>query len=150
MIHFLVNTLTICDGLFPRSLQRGVGLPIILMCWAIGVQLPDAACVAAATTDRPNIMIILADDMGYGDMQCMGSKYLKTPHLDKMSAEGVTFDRFYSAAAMCSPTRGSCYTGRNPYRFGITYAMKGRLEDTEIPITSVVKKAGLSFWLFWG
>ena len=68
--------------------------------------------------------------------------YSLTPNLDKMSTEGVTFDRFYSAAAMCSPTRGSCYTGRNPYRFGITYAMKGRLEDTEIPITSVVKKAG--------
>jgi len=59
-----------------------------------------------------------------------------------MQAEGVTFTRFYSGAAMCSPTRGSCYTGRNPYRFGITFAMKGMLEPSEIPITSVLKKEG--------
>ena len=85
---------------------------------------------------------MMADDLGWGDTGYNGHPFLNTPNLDKMSAEGVTFNRFYSAAAMCSPTRGSCYTGRNPYRFGITYAMKRRLEDTEIPITSVVKKAG--------
>jgi len=98
--------------------------------------------LAQSDSNRPNIILMMADDLGWGDTGYNGHYFLNTPNLDKMSAEGVTFDRFYSAAAMCSPTRGSCYTGCNPYRFGITYAMKGRLEDTEIPITSVVKKAG--------
>ena len=84
----------------------------------------------------------MADDLGWGDTGYNGHPYLKTPHLDAISREGVTFTRFYSAAAMCSPTRGSIYTGRNPYRFGITFAMKGMLEATEIPITSVLKQHG--------
>ena len=46
---------------------------------------------------------------------------------------------------MCSPTHGSCYTGRNPYRFGVTFAMKGRLETSEIPITTVLKKIGYTY-----
>lgn len=90
----------------------------------------------------PNVILCMADDLGWGDTGYNGHPHLKTPHLDAMSREGVTFNRFYSAAAMCSPTRGSCYTGRNPYRFGITFAMKGRLESSELPITSVLKGQG--------
>jgi len=93
-------------------------------------------------TNRPNIILCMTDDQGWGDVGYNGHPTLKTPHLDQMHKEGVTFNRFYSAAAMCSPTRGSCYTGRNPYRFGITFAMKGMLEPSEITITSVLKKAG--------
>lgn len=92
--------------------------------------------------NRPNIILCMTDDQGWGDTGYNGHSHLKTPHLDRMSREGVTFTRFYSAAAMCSPTRGSCYTGRNPYRFGVTFAMKGMLEEKEIPITAVLKKAG--------
>ncbi len=96
----------------------------------------------APAADTPNVILCMTDDQGWGDVGYNGHPHLKTPHLDRMSAEGVTFTRFYSAAAMCSPTRGSCYTGRNPYRFGITFAMKGRLEASEIPITTVLKKQG--------
>ena len=92
--------------------------------------------------DRPNIILCMTDDQGWGDTGYNGHRYLKTPNLDQMSREGITFTRFYSAAAMCSPTRASCYTGRHPYRFGITFAMKGMLEPTEIPITTVLKKHG--------
>ena len=84
----------------------------------------------------------MTDDQGWGDTGYNGHPYLKTPNLDRMAAEGVTFTRFYSAAAMCSPTRGSCYTGRHPYRYGITYAMEGMLEPTEIPITTLLKQSG--------
>lgn len=93
-------------------------------------------------SQTPNIILVMADDQGWGDTGYNGHQYLKTPHLDQMSKEGITFTRFYSAAAMCSPTRGSCYTGRNPYRYGITFAMRGRLEAYEIPITTVLKEAG--------
>jgi arylsulfatase A-like enzyme len=97
---------------------------------------------ASRAEKRPNIIRCMPDDQGWGDTGYNGHPHLKTPHLDQMSEEGVTFTRFYSAAAMCSPTRGSCYTGRNPYRFGITFAMKGMLEPTEIPITTVLKGHG--------
>jgi len=99
-----------------------------------------ASVFLVQASDRPNFILCMTDDQGWGDVGYNGHPHLKTPHLDRMSAEGVTFTRFYSAAAMCSPTRGSCYTGRNPYRFGITFAMKGRLEASEIPITTVLKK----------
>lgn len=98
--------------------------------------------VCANASDRPNVILVMTDDQGWGDTGYNGHPYLKTPHLDRMSQEGVTFNRFYSAAAMCSPTRGSVYTGRHPYRYGITFAMKGMLEPSEIVITSVLKKAG--------
>jgi arylsulfatase A-like enzyme len=101
-------------------------------------------CVSVSlhAAEQPNIILIMTDDQGWGDTGYNGHPHLKTPHLDQMQNEGVTFTRFYSGAAMCSPTRGSCYTGRNPYRFGITFAMKGMLEPTEIPITSILKKQG--------
>ncbi len=92
--------------------------------------------------EQPNIILCMTDDQGWGDTGYNGHPHLKTPNLDQISKEGVTFTRFYSAAAMCSPTRASCYTGRNPYRMGVTFAMKGMLEDREIPISSVLKEAG--------
>jgi len=109
--------------------------PLLLLVQALFISVPIYA-------QKPNIILIMTDDQGWGDTGYNGHPYLKTPHLDRMSAEGITFNRFYSAAAMCSPTRGSCYTGRNPYRFGITFAMKGKLEESEIPITTVLKNKG--------
>ena len=106
-----------------------------------GLAFLVTACSASLGV-QPNIILCMTDDQGWGDTGYNGHPHLKTPNLDRMSEEGVTFTRFYSAAAMCSPTRGSCYTGRNPYRFGITFAMKGMLEPTEITITSVLKKHG--------
>ncbi|KLU05549.1 sulfatase [Rhodopirellula islandica] len=103
--------------------------------------LASVACPTIAA-DPPNIILCMSDDQGWGDTGYNGHPHLKTPHLDQMAKEGVTFTRFYAAAAMCSPTRASCYTGRNPYRFGVTFAMKGMLEPTEIPITTVLKKHG--------
>lgn len=93
---------------------------------------------------QPNIILCMTDDQGWGDTGYNGHPCLRTPHLDQISREGVTFTRFYSAAAMCSPTRASCYTGRHPYRMGVTFAMKGMLEDREITITSILKRLGYS------
>ena len=95
-----------------------------------------------AAPERPNIILCMTDDQGWGDTGYNGHPVLETPCLDQMAREGVTFTRFYSAAAMCSPTRGSVYTGRNPYRYGITFAMKGRLEEGEITLTQVLREHG--------
>ncbi|MFP6904716.1 MAG: sulfatase-like hydrolase/transferase [Verrucomicrobiota bacterium] len=115
-----------------RFRPRQTWLPVV-----VGV-----ACTMVSAIAGPNVILCMSDDQGWGDTGYNGHPHLKTPHLDQMSREGVTFSRFYSAAAMCSPTRASCYTGRNPYRFGVTFAMKGMLEPGEIPLSTVLKQQG--------
>ncbi len=72
----------------------------------------------AQAAERPNILIILADDMGYGDMGCMGSDHLMTPHLDALAKSGVLCTQAYVASSVCSPSRAGLLTGRDPRRFG--------------------------------
>lgn len=71
-----------------------------------------------AGDSKPNILIILADDMGYGDLGCMGSEYLKTPSIDDLADSGVLCTQAYVASAVCSPSRAGLLTGRDPRRFG--------------------------------
>ena len=68
---------------------------------------------------RPNFVIVLADDLGYGDLACYGHPRIKTPNLDRLAAEGVRLTNCYAAAANCSPSRTGLMTGRTPYRVGI-------------------------------
>ena len=75
--------------------------------------------VAQNDEKRPNIILLLADDMGHRDLSCFGSPNVKTPHIDKLAAEGLTFTKFYAASAVCTPTRASIMTGRYPLRFSI-------------------------------
>lgn len=70
---------------------------------------------------RPNIIIILCDDLGYGDLGCYGSAAIKTPNLDRMAREGVRFTDFYACNALCSPSRAGLLTGRYPHRTGVTF-----------------------------
>ena len=76
--------------------------------------------------EQPNILLILADDMGYGDLGCMGSKHLQTPHLDRLAQSGVLCTQAYVASAVCSPSRAGLITGRDPRRFGY----EGNLNQT--------------------
>ena len=71
-------------------------------------------------TQKPNILFILADDYGWKDMSCSGSKYYETPNLDRLAAEGVRFTRAYSNCSVCSPSRASILTGQYPPRHDIT------------------------------
>jgi arylsulfatase A-like enzyme len=96
----------------------------------------------SAQSARPNIILCMADDLGWGDTGYNGNDIIRTPYLDRMAAEGVRFDRFYSASAVCSPTRGSCLTGRHPYRYGIYGANTGHLKDEEIHLAEVLKPLG--------
>jgi len=70
---------------------------------------------------RPNIIVVLCDDLGYGDLGCYGSTSIKTPHLDRMAREGMQFTDFYSSNALCSPSRAGLLTGRYPHRTGVTF-----------------------------
>ncbi len=92
--------------------------------------------------NRPNVILCMADDLGWGDVAYNGNMLIKTPCLDEMAAAGIRFDRFYSGSSVCSPTRGSCLTGRNPYRYGIFSANTGHLREEEINLAEVLKEAG--------
>ncbi len=93
-------------------------------------------------SSKPNIILIMADDLGWGDVGFNGNTIIKTPHLDQMAQDGLQFNRFYSAAPVCSPTRGSCLTGRHPYRYGIHWAMTGHIKPEEVLIPEVLKTKG--------
>ncbi|MEL6592116.1 MAG: sulfatase-like hydrolase/transferase, partial [Bacteroidota bacterium] len=68
----------------------------------------------------PNIIILLADDLGYGDLSCYGSQSIHTPNLDALARQGMRFARFYAGSAVCSPSRASLLTGKFPLRYNIT------------------------------
>jgi arylsulfatase A-like enzyme len=74
---------------------------------------------AESNTRPPNIVIIMADDLGYGDLGCYGSQAIKTPNLDSMASDGVRMTDFYSSAPVCSPSRAGLLTGRYPVRAGV-------------------------------
>src|SRR5512145_292980 len=74
---------------------------------------------APAEPRPPNFVILLADDLGYGDLGCYGHPSIRTPSLDRMAAEGMKFTNFYSAASVCTPSRAALLTGRFPIRSGM-------------------------------
>jgi arylsulfatase A-like enzyme len=90
----------------------------------------------------PNIILLMADDLGYGDLSGYGNPVVKTPCLDAMASEGIRFTRFYAAAPVSSPTRGSCLTGRHPYRYGIKWAGREPLPEDEITLAEALKSKG--------
>lgn len=91
---------------------------------------------------RPNIILIMSDDHGWFDVGFNGNTAISTPHMDAIAARGVILDRFYAASAVCSPTRASVLTGRNPLRTNISYANDGHLKRQEITIPEILKEQG--------
>ena len=102
----------------------------------------------SAPSTQPNVIMIMSDDQGWGDVGFNGNEDLKTPHLDAMAAGGVRMERFYASAPLCSPTRGSCLTGRYPFRFGILAAHTGGMRVGEITIAEMLKKQGYETGFF--
>jgi arylsulfatase A-like enzyme len=103
--------------------------------------------VPAAAAEKPNIVIILADDLGYGDLGCYGHPSIRTPHLDRMAAEGLRFTDFYSGAEVCTPSRAALLTGRLPIRSGMCGARrvlfpnsKGGLPSAEMTLAETLRE----------
>jgi arylsulfatase A len=107
-----------------------------------------------AADERPNIVVVLCDDLGYGDLECYGHPVIKTPNLNALATGGIRFTSFYSAAPVCSPSRVGLLTGRSPNRAGvfdwIPAARKPRpdareqvhMRKGEVTIPSLLKQAG--------
>jgi arylsulfatase A len=95
---------------------------------------------------HPNFLVILADDLGWGDLACFGHPVVKTPHLDRLASQGIKLTSCYSAGANCSPSRAGLMTGRTPYRVGIHHQIPMlspvHLRSSEITIARLLSDAG--------
>jgi arylsulfatase A-like enzyme len=89
-----------------------------------------AGAIHAQETKRPNILLILADDLGFGDLACCGAKDMRTPHLDALFASGMRFDQFHANCTVCSPTRAALLTGCYPDKVGVPGVIRTHSENS--------------------
>ena len=107
----------------------------------IGLAILSPVAAAERAKELPNIVLVMADDQGWGDMAYNGHPVVKTPHFDKAAATGIRFDRFYAAAPVCSPTRASVMTGRTPNRMGV-FKWGFPMRPQETTLAEALKTAG--------
>ncbi|RMG37200.1 MAG: N-acetylgalactosamine-6-sulfatase [Planctomycetota bacterium] len=114
--------------------------------------LVGGASDARALDDRPNIIWIMADDLGYGDLSCYGQKILKTPNIDRLAREGMKFTQFYAGSTVCAPSRCVLMTGLHTGHCYIRGNGKINLRPQDVTVAEVLKAAGYSTALFgkWG
>ena len=94
---------------------------LIVLAFSAALLLPCPT--TAAEPQRPNVVFVLVDDVGYGDLGCTGAKDIRTPHIDRLAKEGVRFTDFYANGPVCTPTRVALMTGRWQQRVGLEWAM---------------------------
>ena len=123
---------------------------ILIRAFAIGLSF-IVSSKANETPAIPNIIFVVADDMGYKDTGYNGNPIVKTPHLDRMAAEALRFENFYSAAGTCSPGRMAILTGRTPMRARMTTTV-GPMQEGEVTVAMALKTAGYQTGHFgkWG
>jgi len=130
-------------GLRLISSSRLVGAWLILLAASL-----SQSEVAGNEQPRPNFLVILCDDLGYGDLACYGHPAIKTPNLDKLAADGIRFTDCYSASPVCSPSRAGLLTGRTPSRVGVyDWIPAGHvmhLKSSERTIATLLKETGYS------
>ncbi|MDB4756648.1 sulfatase-like hydrolase/transferase [Mariniblastus sp.] len=100
------------------TVTRAHSLNLIFHRLLVVVVIVFISTASLLRAEQPNILVILADDMGYGDLNCLGSEHLKTPHCDALRESGVLCTQAYVASPVCSPSRAGLMTGRDPRRFG--------------------------------
>ena len=124
----------------------------------IAAVLLSLTLIASAADRKPNIIFILADDLGYGDLGCYGQKLIQTPHLDRMAAEGMRFTQFYAGSTVCAPSRSVLMTGlhtghtRVRGNSGTANPIAQSLRPGDVTVARVLKDAGYATALIgkWG
>jgi len=107
-----------------------------------GISILGSGCKEVLKARKPNIIYILADDLGYGDLGCYGQKKIKTPNLDKMASEGLRFTQHYAGSTVCAPSRCSLMTGKHQGHCTVRGNDDVLMKDGEITIARVLKDAG--------
>ena len=130
-IHLKID----CDANMTLNSIRSQTLRAIFTLLAITL---GSTPVTAAEATKPNIIVILIDDMGWGDFSCFGNKAVKTTNVDRLASEGISFSQFYVGAPICSPSRVALTTGQFPQRWKITSFLNNRAEN---------EKRGMAQWL---
>ena len=127
----------------PNMFQRTVIAALILVCLSV------CSRIATAAVDRPNVVLVMTDDQGYGDLGIHGNDQILTPNLDRFAREGVQFSRFY-VSPVCAPTRASLMTGRNYYRTGVIHTSRGgaKMHGDEVTIAEMLAEAGYATGIF--
>ena len=92
--------------------------------------------------EKPNIIYVMADDLGYGDLGCYGQKEVKTPHLDQMAIEGMRLTDHYSGHTVCRPSRLTIWTGKHSGHTGLTSNGKFLFKPKDVTVARLLKKAG--------
>lgn len=132
----------LCAGALLLALGLGLAQP-----GAVHSLLPEGgAAVTPAASRPPNIVLLFADDLGYGDLGSFGATRIKTPNLDRMAAEGVKLTQFYVTASVCTPSRAALLTGRYQIRSGLTRVLfpdsKDGIEAEELTLAEALKTRG--------
>jgi len=131
-----------------RRITGGIGSSILwASLWAFTITLP------AHAQEQPNFIVVMADDLGYGDLGSYGAELIATPRLDRMAAEGVRLDSFYSSANVCTAARGGLLTGRYPVRLDLVSDVARptneiHLAEDELTLAEALQDMGYSTALF--
>ncbi|MBX3411174.1 MAG: arylsulfatase [Pirellulales bacterium] len=115
---------------------------LVVICMAVAARVGIAA-------ERPNVLLIITDDQGYGDLGVHGNPAVRTPHLDRLAGQGAQFKTFY-VSPVCSPTRASLLTGRYNYRTGVvdTYLGRSMMHPDEVTLAEMLASAGYRTGIF--
>src|SRR5436190_821757 len=127
----------------PRTALRALAALAVLV----------GACETAhAQASRPNIVFILADDLGYGDLGCYGQTKIKTPRLDRMAAEGLRFTQFYAGSTVCAPSRCTLMTGLHTGHGRVRGNQRANLRAEDVTVAEALQAAGYATALVgkWG
>jgi len=133
-----------------RKIGRGALSLLVIVVVSISTCSQGNFARAAAPIEKPNIVVIFCDDLGYGDLGCFGHPTIRTPNLDRMAVEGMRFTQFYSAAPVCTPSRAALMTGRLPVRTGMCSDKRrvlfpnsgGGIPSSEITLAEALKGQG--------
>ena len=138
-------------GAVPRSRRLFVIAVVVFAGMLVNGEKSPAAS-GFFDKDRPNIVFILADDLGYGDLGCYGQTRIQTPELDRMAAEGMRFTQFYAGSTVCAPSRCVLMTGRHTGRCYIRGNRRLSLRPDDLTVAELLKQAGYATALVgkWG
>lgn len=152
MFRFVVRSRPADHRMFPDHLGRRVTRVAKIALVMMLAQLMCLPSLHAKSSARPNIVFILADDLGYGDLGCYGQTTLATPHLDAMAREGLRFTRHYAGSTVCAPSRCVLMTGLHTGHCRIRGNGPGQLQASDVTFATLLRQAGYATGAFgkWG